>query len=444
MTLIPKRQESRKKDENLTEQSPTPRQTLREKDKNLKKGSTTREALNEVKKSIKEGLRAGRKFDIGKNIDNLTNYVKSKSKLTYTEWEKVEPKIRKEIEFALKGTIDEAQALGKKAKTAIETAFEGTAVGGIFTKFKGLGKKLKEMLGWNNKKSEKEKSSWKAAIATVLGWVGIKLGNKENSILKMLGLDFLSSNNKDKFDKFRKNIKLPKDFTLVGNYKKGKEELELTIQNKVKANVGTLKFNQKTHQITLTLKSGTHTSNKIEGINKHLTVANLKPLSATPAIATKPTQAPEIANKDKEIVDEFKKHWPNYFESKQASDLAMLKEQYGVKKSNGRIDEEKTSTIIKDIISSSAISTSKLNKLLTAIKNALSNKTFKVRLADLRLKDLSAENIAKVISVIKNPNNKYKLKKTPAQIRIFIDAINNSTDIKKTIEEQKKQLLLKK
>ena len=113
-----------------------------------------------------------------------------------------------------------------------------------------------------------------------------------------------------------------------------------------------------------------------------------------------PKKAPEVAGKDKEILAEYKKHWPNIDETSIRKDTHRIKERYGVK-TDGKLDEAKTLTKIKDSISKNAVSNSNLNKILATIKEALPGKTFKVRLMDIQLETIKANDLPKVLAVIK-------------------------------------------
>ncbi len=143
-----------------------------------------------------------------------------------------------------------------------------------------------------------------------------------------------------------------------------------------------------------------------------------------------PSKPPEnLAQADVKLVAKFREKF-SVESSTVKNDLNLLRKT----KSEGKeID-------IAKLIEKSNQSGSRLSKFRELIKKSVQNKEFKFRLADLKfeLPELKDTQFEKMIKIIENKDSKYKLEKTPAKIREFLDAVNKSNDIDKTLATYKK------
>lgn len=168
---------------------------------------------------------------------------------------------------------------------------------------------------------------------------------------------------------------------------------------------------------------GLNKERKTAPTKKPATKTAAKP-AANPTAKTEAKKAPETtAAEDQKLIDSFKLNFDLDL-SKTKEDLATMK----ATKLNGK------PLNIKDAIQMAGVSNSRLNRLKQMILKALPEKAFKFRMADLLFQGskLTDDQFKKMLELIGEKEG--KVKKTPADIRKFLDTVNLSKDIPKTLD----------
>ena len=343
--------------------------------------TTIRDALDEVKEDIK---RHGGRI----NINKAVNWVRRRSGLstTDTNWLKERSHVRSELTDALASDMEEAQGIAAAATGAERTAQESAE------KSPEAAEELKDKVTKGVEEVFGKKHT-AGIIGMLVAW--LKTDNPDSWLAKILEKWFGLESTEEKIANLKKETD---DFIEKGNWKEAEASLK-EIEELGKDNKDVKEYVQATRA---KIKKG-----KAEKLAEKGKADKPKPEEA-------PEELSEQQKKYKKYVDLFKKkNW--------TLDTTTLDED--LKKLEGK---GVNSSEIAGLVERADVEGSNLKRILAEVKLAISDKynDFKLRLTDLLFQKsglAGKAKINKIIAVIKNENDEYKLDKTPTAIRSFLN-----------------------